>query len=87
MRNSLTSVIAKSDNPSDLQDTVKRYLPLGCIVNELKTGQGVKRSGIYPWIHQYLALTSDKSVSLYINFSICKMGVGRKGDTYYPIKY
>lgn len=66
---------------------VKRYLPLGCIVNELKTGQRVKKFGIYPWIHQYLALTSDVLITLYVNFSICKMGVGRKEDTYYSVKY
>lgn len=77
----------QSSNPASLQDgRVKRYLPLGCIVNELKTGQGVKKFGIYPWIHQYLALTTDKTVSLYVNFSICKMGVGRKGEHLLPCK-
>lgn len=35
--------ILKSLDPSYLQDKVKKYLPLGCIVNGLKTGQGVKR--------------------------------------------
>ena len=70
---------AKSLNYPYLQDGVKIYLPLGCIVSRLQTSQGVKRFGIYPWIHQYFALTSDKSVSLYVNFSIYKMGMGGRG--------
>ena len=69
----------QSLNHPYLQDRVKIYLPLGCIVNRLQTGQEVKRFGIYPWVYQYFALTSDKSVSLYVNFSICKMGMGERG--------
>lgn len=71
---------------SDLINNEKRYLPLGCIVNELQTGQRVKRFKIYPWIHQYLALTSDKLVSVYVNFSICKMGEGKEGGHLVPCK-